>query len=983
MHYKLVFVLQNWNNIGFKLEGRAVEFLENGELSLSSTTVYLDKLNDYNINPSESVQKLFHLMDKLTIKELEKHFLPTAKKRKRKTLEEVLENRDTKNLVSKFIEEKLSKCFEIIVENELPLYFVENKRDEISESNQLHIEKEPLECTYYFKKETECISYKLLVAHQDQKINLIGKTGTIICNNPGWIKIGEKLYRTTENINGLRLLPFFKKDFITIPRDKELEFFKKIILPAIGSSNVEHEGFDIEKFDGTPYLLLTLDYHVLNQGYGLRAEVVYGEESFILNNAQKTKSQLKIENNEVTIFQTVRDFNWENETLEKLSALGLNKQGAAYLIPKNDLTDNHFPPLEFTYDYILRNKQSLDDFNVKIASTFNYAGKRVSIATPKLIKQTNATDYDWFDVHIVVEFKGFTIPFTSFKNHILNQDEFYQLPDNTHLLMPKEWFAQYKAMFELGTVAGDKLRLNKLHQGLLDFFDETPLESNEKFEVEQWLSSSPSYINAELRPYQLDGLNWLIQLNKNEIGGCLADDMGLGKTLQVISLLAYLKETEQSNLSPSSENSNQIQLSLFADEDEEEKHLPTLVVMPLSLLTNWFNEIKKFAPQLKTLIYSGAKRLEYIDRINDFDIILLTYNTLRNDVAIFKAFDFHYLILDESQAIKNPKSETFKAVSSINAMHRIAMTGTPIENTLTDLWAQFHFLNSGMLGTIDYFKDSFIQPINSGDEFVKHQLKKIITPLLLRREKEMVAKDLPDRSDFIFYSEMTLEQKNYYEEEKSKARNAILEFRESNTEEKGRNTIKVLATLTKLRQIANHPILADDNYTGDSGKFDDILEQLSNLNAKGHKVLVFSQYVKHLELFQDYFDEKNIPCNTLYGSHTKDKRKAEITDFQNENNNKLFLISLKAGGSGLNLVEADYVFILDPWWNPQIEEQAIARAHRIGQTKKVFTYRFISKDTLEEKIHELQIKKRNLATDILSDAAFIPFSDQEIDYLLE
>ena len=979
MNYQLAFVLYKSSALGYKLESRAVELLSNKKPSLNSVSVYLHTLKDYSIESDEVLTSIFNKMNELSTIELEKRFL--RKSKNVKTLEDVLENKQTKKVVNHYIDKRLNQCLDLIEKQNYPLHYVNKKRDELNELNLLLINKEPLQVKYNFIKDEDGINYQLTLTYKEKSIHLKDKSGEVILNEPGWVMIENKLFRTQDGMNGLRLSPFFKKDFIYIPNRNATEFFKKIILPTIGSHDVEHKGFEIKESNDTPFLLLKIDYHVLNEAYGLQAEFVYGKESFLLNNSVKRKSKLLIENDEIQIFQTVRDSDWEKNIISQLESFGCQRSGGAYLFPDLSKSASPVDSLIVAHDFIIQNQNALDELRIKVNNSFNSNGKTISIGTPTLVKTIEPIDFDWFDLNIKVEIKGFTIPFASFKDHILDQNQFYELPDETLMIIPSEWFSQYKEVFELSEVSGVKLRLKNLHKPLVVDAEDVDKIDNAGSEVKKWLTTSPLYINATLRPYQLDGVNWLIQLHENKHGGCLADDMGLGKTLQVISLLAYLKEKEKTPQALNLEPMKEVQLSLFDAEDD--KLLPSLVVMPLSLLTNWENEIKKFTPQLSCLIYSGSSRFEDVDKFTSYDLILTTYQTLRIDIERFKNIVFHYLILDESQAIKNPNSDTFKAHLSLKSMYRIAMTGTPIENSLSDLWAQFHFLNKGILGTLKSFKKSFIQPIEQENEFVRDQLKKIISPLILRREKEVVAKDLPERSDFVFYSEMSHQQKKKYEEEKSKARNAILNLYEDEASNQGRNKIKILATLTKLRQIANHPKLVDVNYDGVSGKFDDVLDKVNNLQQKGHKILIFSQYVKHLELFQTFFDKENMSYSSLYGRHSKEKRKKEIKKFEDDTSTKLFLISLKAGGTGLNLVEADYIFILDPWWNPQIEEQAIARAHRIGQTKKVFTYRFISRNTLEEKIHQLQQNKRQLAKDILDENSSIPFSENDIGFLLE
>jgi SNF2 family DNA or RNA helicase len=328
-------------------------------------------------------------------------------------------------------------------------------------------------------------------------------------------------------------------------------------------------------------------------------------------------------------------------------------------------------------------------------------------------------------------------------------------------------------------------------------------------------------------------------------------------------------------------------------------------------------------------------------------------------------FSFHYVILDESQMIKNPSSKLYQAITDLQAEHRMVLTGTPIENSLLDLWSQINFLNPGLLGNLSFFRRSFVQAIEKKkDEEREEKLKELIRPFILRRTKEEVARELPPVTEQLRFCSMTEDQRRIYEEEKSQARNSILE----NLEEMGleRSSLVVLRALTRLRQIANHPQMLEDMDGFESGKFQEVCRNVDNVIMEGHKVLMFSSFVKHLDLFRAYFDENGIRYAYLTGSRNQAQRKEAVHDFQNKDNCPVFLISLKAGGVGLNLTAADYVFILDPWWNPAAEMQALNRAHRIGQDKNVFVYRFISENSIEEKIQRLQERKLELAENMVS-----------------
>jgi SNF2 family DNA or RNA helicase len=459
-------------------------------------------------------------------------------------------------------------------------------------------------------------------------------------------------------------------------------------------------------------------------------------------------------------------------------------------------------------------------------------------------------------------------------------------------------------------------------------------------------------VNAALRHYQEDGYSWLYWLYKNNLGACLADDMGLGKTLQTLVLL---KKVIEENTGGIEQKPVQHQKQLF---DNKTGVPATLIILPSSLIHNWYNEIQKFTPEFKVLKYIGQGRATRMEDFGNYHIILTTYGIVRNEYEQLQQYKFLYIILDESQTIKNPDSKIFQAVTELKSSNRMVLTGTPIENSLTDLWSQIEFLNPGLLGELAFFKSYFVTPIEKeNNETKRDKLKRLIQPFILRRTKQEVAVDLPMLSEQIRLCSMSDDQKNFYEEEKSKIRNEILHaFDEVGVE---KTTMIVLNALTKLRQIANHPVMVDNGYNSDSGKFDEVLSCLENMFFENHKVLIFSSFVKHLELFKLFFEKNGMRYSMLTGE-TRD-REGAIKSFQEEDNNKFFLISLKAGGVGLNLTAADYVFILDPWWNPAAEMQAINRAHRIGQTNNVFVYRFISAETVEEKIVKLQERKSELA----------------------
>ncbi|MEX0966436.1 MAG: DEAD/DEAH box helicase [Bacteroidia bacterium] len=633
------------------------------------------------------------------------------------------------------------------------------------------------------------------------------------------------------------------------------------------------------------------------------------------------------------------------------------------------------------------------------------SGKQVSLEIPKIKMKVDTTDNDWLDIEAVVKIGKFNIPFIKFRDHILNGNRVFELPDETITILPEEWFAQYKEVFQLSDEEDGKLWLAKSQAGLLN------LKTNglKEHEQEDFTHSieQPKALQATLRHYQLEGLNWMNHLREQRLGGCLADEMGLGKTLQSIALLLHVKEcqTQEEPMAAYSDigetgyqDDPQLDLfSIYKRDLARIKRLRALIVMPLSLIHNWEHEIARFVPGMKVYKHAGLDRTRNSSVFNLFDVILTTYATLRNDIDIFAHFGFNYLILDESQHIKNPKSKTYKAITEVEAQHRLVLTGTPIENSISDLWAQMNFVNPGMLGSYHYFKNEFIYPVEKErDEKKREKLRKLISPFILRRRIRDVAQELPERNEQVFYTEMETRQKKLYEEEKSRARNQILEnIRKFG---KAKSNILILKSLSRLRQIANHPALVnfdedeldlngvktnydEEDFLYASGKFQDVTNQLDQIISEGHKVLMFSQFVKHLDIYKEWLQDEGLKYSYLIGKRNRKEREKAIDQFQTDPETQVFLISLKAGGTGLNLTAASYVFMLDPWWNPATENQAISRAHRIGQDKNVFAYRFITVDTVEEKIMKLQERKKELASDLLPDQGGFQLTEEEVGYL--
>ncbi|MEA2111413.1 MAG: DEAD/DEAH box helicase [Campylobacterota bacterium] len=461
----------------------------------------------------------------------------------------------------------------------------------------------------------------------------------------------------------------------------------------------------------------------------------------------------------------------------------------------------------------------------------------------------------------------------------------------------------------------------------------------------------PKMQDVVLRDYQKQGVRWLKYLYDNNFGGCLADDMGLGKTLQAITLLNYIYPKTKTS---------------------------SLIVMPKSLLSNWQNELNKFAPNLSYYVYYATNR--DIQEAKKSNLILTSYAIVRNDIKSFQENKFDTIILDESQNIKNVESKISKAVMLLDAKHKFTLSGTPIENSLFELYSLFRFINNGMFSTINDFKRDFVVPIQGeANEDVAKVLKAKISPFLLRRLKQDVLKDLPEKQEQVIYVDMDEAHKKFYNQKREYYKQLLDHQIGENGIEKSK--FLILQAFNDLRQIASAPELKSEDEIN-SSKIDALFEMLEDIISNNHKVLLFANYLGSLDLISDRANEMGIEHLHMTGST---RNRQELVDrFQNDKSIKLFLMTLKVGGVGLNLTEADYVFIFDPWWNKSAENQAIDRAHRMGQKNRVFAYKMITKDTIEEKILELQGQKQDMTDMIISgdEGGLKQLSASDLDYIL-
>lgn len=553
---------------------------------------------------------------------------------------------------------------------------------------------------------------------------------------------------------------------------------------------------------------------------------------------------------------------------------------------------------------------------------------------------------DWFELHGEVDYGESTANLPQLLAAVRRGDGIVALGDGTFGLLPEEWLARFAPLAGLGGKEEDHLRFQRNQAGLLDAllaaqpevaFDETFAQVRERmasFQGVQALEQPEGFV-GKLRDYQREGLGWMQFLREFGFGGCLADDMGVGKTAQVLATLEMRRA--------------------------EGGHGPSLVVAPRSLMFNWREEAAKFTPRLRVLEHLGIGR--DAGEIGDYDLVLTTYGTLLRDAPKLAEIEFDYVVLDEAQAIKNATTASAKAVRLLRGRHRLALSGTPIENHLGELWSLFEFLNPGMLGEAKVLKMAGGLARNPGEE-ARQLLAQALRPFILRRTKRQVASELPEKTEQTIFCELEGPQRKHYDELRAHYRQTLLN--RVDRQGLGRSKMHVLEALLRLRQAACHPGLLDPKRLADpSAKLEVLFEQLHDLREEGHKALVFSQFTSLLAIVRARLDAEKVNYEYLDGS--TQNRQEHVERFQNDPACELFLISLKAGGLGLNLTAADYVFLLDPWWNPAVEAQAVDRAHRIGQTRQVFAYRLIAKDTVEEKVLELQKTKRDLADAILGE----------------
>lgn len=756
----------------------------------------------------------------------------------------------------------------------------------------------------------------------------------------------DKTFYLIDNAECLRVIDFLRQNHnhLIIHESKFAEFKEDIL------SNLENK--------------IRINYSYVKPATSKQLK----ESSF--DHSQEQLIYLSYADNYVLINPVMRYGNIEVPVLSRKQIYAADKSGTLFMVTRNDtaelqlvtaITRRH-PYFEEQLDkesFYLHKQRFLDeDWFLNAFEEWGKAGITImgfnelkgNQLNPNKVKISIAvlSGLNWFDSEFEVSFGKEKASLKQLHRSIRNKSKYVKLGDGTLGILPQEWINKLTKYFSAGEVDNDHIRIPKVNfSSVIDLYEEEMLSAEVRMELSAYQEKInafkniehtpiPAALNATLRNYQKEGLNWLNFLDEFGFGGCLADDMGLGKTLMIIAFILSQREKGHTNTN--------------------------LIVVPATLIFNWQAEIAKFAPDLKVYTLYGTERAKITDQFSEYEVVLSSYGTLLYDIGWLKKYAFNYIFLDESQTIKNPESLRYHAVRLLQSRNKIAITGTPIENNTFDLYGQLSFACPGLLGTRQFFKDHYSAPIDKFKDYKSAvALKKKVSPFILRRTKKEVAQELPEKTEMVIYCEMGAEQKKVYDACKDEYRDFLMGKKDENI---AVHTLHVLKGLTLLRQICDSPaLLKDDLVHGtSSSKITVLMEEIEN-HSPEHKILVFSQFVSMLDLIRTELEAKDIPFEYLTGK-TRNRAKA-VQNFQDNDKVRVFLISLKAGGTGLNLTKADYVYIIDPWWNPAVENQAIDRCYRIGQQKNVVAVRLICPDTIEEKIMKLQSTKKELVSDII------------------
>lgn len=872
------------------------------------------------------------------------------------SMQTLYEDRIKKQTVQHFIEDRTHQLLELIEQNKLWLTVNLHHSNDLMK-NEVEVTSQTIIPTLDFEKTKEGIAYRMYVVYGGEKHTPMNEQIELLNDKHSWVALNKKLVRLAY-VGANKLRPFLTKEEIRVPEKILSDFFDKFLKEILKKVEINTEGFDVVAKSEITEVTLFLTHDFFTNHYKIYVGFDYGGQSFFTHQQKSIHSDLEVKpGNAIEITQYKRNAKAEKKYLRTLTELGFEENQGCYQSPDKGKALS-------TYELLLKEKETLLKSGF-LLDKLAIDGKKIRTETITLETTETFDKNDWFDLHITIKQGGNTLRFSDILPNIRTENPIYELPDGSVFVIPSEWFSKYGTLSKYVKVKEGKVELPKNNYALLN---ELP-ELQPKTLVNEVIYRPSPNLKATLRPYQTEGVKWLLEHHHNGMGACLADDMGLGKTLQTIALLVAVHDDL-----PEVDN---VPTTLFDTSEKRKEPLKALVILPSSLVFNWYDETKRFAPHFKCIQYVGADRKRIAQRLLNYDLVFTSYPIVTRDSALFEKLNFRYVILDESQRIKNKSSKVFKTIHKINATHKISLSGTPIENSLSDLWSQMQFINPNILGSFSHFTSYFKVGIEKkNDPVILEELKTIISPFLLRRTKEQVLDDLPEMTEQVVFCEMSDKQAKWYEEVKSRERNKLLGIGSV-------SAINALQSLMLLRQISNHPNLTKEKRDVPSGKFEEVVSQMENIVQSNRKALIFSSFVKHLEVYEQWCKEQNISYAKLTGGLATHQRKDEVEAFQKNKNVKFFFISLKAGEVGLNLTEASQVLLLDPWWNPFSEKQAIGRAHRIGQKNKVNVMRFVTKATVEEKIIRLQQSKTNLSQSIVEDNMAINDFLENLEEILE
>ncbi|NBC26471.1 MAG: DEAD/DEAH box helicase family protein [Bacteroidetes bacterium] len=805
-----------------------------------------------------------------------------------------------------------------------------------------HFMEEPFRLTFHISRNRETgAGLKIECRLRNGESVYSGDEVEFVHTDPAWILTNGSIGKLEASELALQLYNSTKRSHIDVP-ESELDSFLKDLYPLMTQAGMPVEFSDDLKLhsqdaEPVPRLYLSENGHTLiaelRFAYG-RYEIDYGfagDEILTPACSDDVDEQSKHAPFLVSIRRQHMD---EQMILQKLLTFGMARNGSTWrFMPEND-------PLEW----------ALETLPELVNEGFEIYGQQELTRYKRPRKMTSSSfrvksKDQWFEAEGSFSFGDIELTMSDVERVLVKNKHYVKLTDGSFGELPQNWVDQLKKLERISGETGEKKesKIPRIAASVLndvgreaDHYESDPdleqyarrLQSFEEIEEIE----PPKEFKGDLRAYQSAGLSWMNFLNSYGFGGILADDMGLGKTIQVLSLLKHVSEFE-------------------------ERSLRTLVIAPRSVLQNWKAEATTFVPDFQVDIHHGTDRAEKRDELPECDILLTTYATMRNDIDMLSKIEFDYAILDESHTVRNPESKTFRALRKIKAKNRLCMTGTPVQNTTMDLWSQFEFLNPGLLGNKTSFRTQWVKPVEEKNDTVAEELlHKMVSPFILRRTKGQVATDLPPLTSTLVECPMETVQQTLYEKYRKTYYELVNKTLDTDGLQKARFT--VLEGLLRLRQICCSPRLIDGE-TAPSAKIARFMELASELISEGHRALIFSQFVGFLKQIEKEVQNAGWSYEYLDGQ-TAD-RQERVDQFQKDDSKKLFLISLKAGGEGLNLTGADYVFIMDPWWNPAAERQAMDRTHRIGQKENVFVYRFMTPGSVEEKILRLQDRKRELA----------------------